>query len=370
MVSNYMNLHQVTFCDQIYSLTNGQFNFISTNPISSFRMDLGYQNMDQSREYIVASYESDNNLRNALKLCEEADVLIIGNVEKHFRIKPNKKQVVFYYSERLFKNDRDLLRNIVRYIKYSLRHHKYKNSFLLCASAYACKDYQITGNFKGRSFKWGYFPCIKKYSIDDIIKQKKNHPPRIVWVGRLINWKHPELAIQVADHLRKKNIIFEMEIIGSGELEGSLKELITNQKLESCVKLLGSLRQDEIRQHMEKANVFLFTSDENEGWGAVVNEAMNSACAIIACVEAGSVPYLVDDECGKVFHKWDISALFSFCEGMLLDLDLTTMMGIASYNKIINIWNGEIAAKRLMKMIKAIQLSNTLIFENGPCSPA
>ena len=32
---------------------------------------------------------------------------------------------------------------------------------------------------------------------------------------------------------------------------------------------------------MEKADIFLFTSDRREGWGAVANEAMNSACALV-----------------------------------------------------------------------------------------
>ena len=33
---------------------------------------------------------------------------------------------------------------------------------------------------------------------------------------------------------------------------------------------------------MEQADIYLFTSDRNEGWGAVANEAMNSACAMVA----------------------------------------------------------------------------------------
>jgi hypothetical protein len=33
---------------------------------------------------------------------------------------------------------------------------------------------------------------------------------------------------------------------------------------------------EEVRVHMEQSNIYLFTSDFGEGWGAVLNEAMNS----------------------------------------------------------------------------------------------
>jgi glycosyltransferase involved in cell wall biosynthesis len=40
--------------------------------------------------------------------------------------------------------------------------------------------------------------------------------------------------------------------------------------------------------------VFIFTSDRNEGWGAVLNEAMGSGCAVVAADLIGSVPYLIE----------------------------------------------------------------------------
>ena len=69
--------------------------------------------------------------------------------------------------------------------------------------------------------------------------------------------------------------------------------MIREKKLEDCVHMLGAMSPDEVRKHMEQANIFLFTSDRNEGWGAVLNEAMNSGCAVVASHAIGSVPYLI-----------------------------------------------------------------------------
>ena len=51
---------------------------------------------------------------------------------------------------------------------------------------------------------------------------------------------------------------------------------------------------EKVRSVMEKSHIFVFTSSHLEGWGAVVNEAMNSGCAVVANVQAGAVPYLIE----------------------------------------------------------------------------
>ena len=45
-------------------------------------------------------------------------------------------------------------------------------------------------------------------------------------------------------------------------------------------------------------------SGRKEGWGAVVNEAMSSGCAVVADAEAGSVPYLIENsKDGFIYRK-------------------------------------------------------------------
>ena len=46
---------------------------------------------------------------------------------------------------------------------------------------------------------------------------------------------------------------------------------------------------------MKKHHIYCLTSDKNEGWGAVLNEAMSSGCCPVSSIEAGATPYLVKD---------------------------------------------------------------------------
>ena len=63
--------------------------------------------------------------------------------------------------------------------------------------------------------------------------------------------------------------------------------------LQNRIQILPPMPPEAVRRRMEQANLFLLTSDFQEGWGAVLNEAMNSGCAVVASHAAGAAPYLL-----------------------------------------------------------------------------
>lgn len=118
-----------------------------------------------------------------------------------------------------------------------------------------------------------------------------------------MDWKHPDLAIKVARRLLNDGISIEMEMIGTGPLFEQMGTEISRNNLEHSIKLLGTMPPDDVRLRMERAGTFLFTSDRNEGWGAVLNEAMNSGCAVVASSAAGATPYLIRDAANGFAYK-------------------------------------------------------------------
>lgn len=74
-----------------------------------------------------------------------------------------------------------------------------------------------------------------------------------------------------------------------------------------CVSLIGNMPNDEILALMQKSHIFIFTSDRNEGWGAVLNEAMSNGCAVVASNMIGAAPYLIKQgENGYIFKSGDV----------------------------------------------------------------
>ena len=103
---------------------------------------------------------------------------------------------------------------------------------------------------------------------------------------------------------------------------------------------------------MEKSHIFLFTSDRQEGWGAVANEAMNSGCALVADHMIGAVPFLVrNGENGFIYEDGKKEQLFALAEKLVEDRALCRDLGKEAYKTISQVWNGENAAGELLKLI-------------------
>ena len=110
---------------------------------------------------------------------------------------------------------------------------------MLCVSGYAAGDYNSIGLFKNNTYQFGYFPVIKKYDdVDGLIASKKHNS--IIWVGRLIEWKHPDHAIEIARRLRKDGYDFTMEMIGNGPLKDELHRKLDELDLNAVLTIDGS----------------------------------------------------------------------------------------------------------------------------------
>jgi glycosyltransferase involved in cell wall biosynthesis len=121
---------------------------------------------------------------------------------------------------------------------------------------------------------------------------------------------------------------------------------------------------------MEKAGIYLFTSDHKEGWGAVLNEAMNSGCATVACTDAGSTPCLIrHGENGTTYSRGDMDTLYEHVRYLLTNPREQSRMGQAAYQTMVNEWNAEVAARRLLTLSEHLVDGEAAprLFEDGPC---
>ena len=130
---------------------------------------------------------------------------------------------------------------------------------------------------------------------------------------------------------------------------------------------------DKLIEKMEKAGVYLFTSDQKEGWGAVLNEAMNSACAVVASHATGSAPFLIQDkENGLLYQSGNTDDLYRKVKYLLDHPTETERMGKKAYETVTDLWNAEIAAERLLRLSACILNGEDCadLYESGPCSRA
>lgn len=366
-LSNFYTHHQKPICEEWNRLTGDSFCFVSTEEMTEERRNMGWR-----REDIVPFEVYCPGGDSALPFdIEQCDSVILGNAPMSMVINRLKKgKTVFKYSERVFKRGYNYLKWLPRLFTYWKTYGRYKNLYLLAASGFASADFNMHGAFLDRCYKWGYFTETKHYDIKQLICNKTDN--KILWCGRLIDLKHPELAIEVAKRLKAEGYQFHLEMIGTGYLKEQITTVISENNLNDRVCLIDSMTPSQVREHMEKAQIFMFTSDFNEGWGAVLNESMNSGCAVVASHAIGSVPFLIKHgENGLVYQNGDTDDLYNKVKALLDHCEMREQISEMAYKTITELWNAEIAANRFIKLSDEIEKHGYCdLFEDGPCSRA
>ncbi|MBQ9761479.1 MAG: glycosyltransferase [Oscillospiraceae bacterium] len=305
-----------------------------------------------------------------MALINDADAVIAGAAPDDMlleRIRAGK--LLLRYSERPFKKKTCCLRRIGHAVRFRQRDLWKKNIYMLCASAYAAGDYASVGMYRGRTYRWGYFPPVKEYDADTLMSRKKRN--MLMWCGRFIDWKHPDDAILVAKKLKNQGYDLRLNMVGTGVMETQLRQLVERYGLTNQVRFMGAMTPDQVRLQMEETGVYLFTSDRQEGWGAVLNEAMNSGCAVVANHAIGSVPFLIrDGENGSIYRSGDLDMLYEKVKQLLDWPEEQKRMGLEAYRTIAAEWNVKVAAERFCNLLQRMLAGEEFpsVYGSGPCS--
>ena len=143
-------------------------------------------------------------------------------------------------------------------------------------------------------------------------------------------------------------------------MENVIKSLIAP---EDDIFMKGGIPTEEVRRTMRKSDIFLFTSNEGEGWGMVLSEAMAEGCVPVASYSAGATTELVKDGVnGFIYYNNNIEELYRKTEILVMNHILSTEMQEKCYETIENEWNADSAVKTLIDMYsKIIRTEKNLI---------
>lgn len=354
-ISNFLNHHQTPVADEFYRRLGENYRFISTTETPESFLKSGFPDCREI-SYNVLAYQSEEKRLDALRIVDEADVVVIGSapyswVEK--RVAAGKQ--TFIYSERWFKRvprnyfSPGLWRSL---FKYHFRWSRKPNVSVLCASAFLPKDLDLFRLYKGRRHRWGYITENPKLDIKSVLSARDQECIDIFWCARFIPLKKWELPILMARYLKDAGYRFRLRMAGMGADWEKAKCLIEAQDVEDCVELIGNFPNAEILKVMRKSSIFLFTSNREEGWGAVLNEAMGAGCACVVSDEIGSAPYLIrDGENGFLFKSCNLDNLTEKVRILIDDGALRERISITAYETMQGEWSPKSAVTRFLDWI-------------------
>lgn len=167
---------------------------------------------------------------------------------------------------------------------------------------------------------------------------------RILWCGRMVDWKRVDVLIKAFKQASKQRAM-TLQIVGDGPEQARLKRLAGELGEDALkwtpgkISFNGYLPNSQVRELMHEADVYVMPSNAEEGWGAIVSEALVEGCPVISTWEAGSSATLLGDR--RLYHANSVSELCA----RLLEFDGTP----EAYDA--KAWSGEAGAKKFMEIV-------------------
>ena len=177
--------------------------------------------------------------------------------------------------------------------------------------------------------------------------------------------------MRLAGTRRDKGCPFFVDMLGDGELQPQIRQDVDQAGLAESFRFYGYTEPERVRDVMEQCHIHLFTSNHLEGWGAVVNEGMNSGCVEVVNEQVGAAPYLIRHGVNGLVYPKD---RYGKMEALVLDLfenwETRRRMGRAAYETIRDVWNAEYAAKELLRFAEGLLRGEIVPGKEGPLTAA
>lgn len=390
-----LNNHQANIADELWELTGHSYCFVELLNMS------GEHRKGDTREYsscpyLLQAWRNDDARKKAMDIALTADVAFFGSVESYpylcTRVK--KGLLSFDFGERWMKRGwLNMLspRIMKMFLCYKFGGWNRKPVYKLCCGAYVAKDQYLLNTYVNRCYKWGYFTKVETSSRLEIdnscLNDSTPNSISLMWCSRYLKWKHPELPILMAKELKGLGFKFKLDMYGEGEYKSNAIQLATKLGVTDIVSFYGNYPNNELLKRMESYDIFLLTSDQNEGWGAVINESMASGCAVVTSISVGAAPYLIENKnngilfsapstssgfCNKGLKvdQCSLDSLVHSVKSLFDDKEQLTQIRNNAVHTMHELWGPKNAAINLLQLIDDIRSGRDSSIEVGPCSKA
>ncbi len=150
--------------------------------------------------------------------------------------------------------------------------------------------------------------------------------------------KYGVLPAQMLD--TKDNYVKELIPFYQGEYSQQLRQIISDQASKS-VYFVGSVKQLDLVEHYQEADIFVFPSVWNEPFGIPLVEAMAMELPVVV-TRSGAFPEIVEQEqTGLLVERANPDDLATAIIRLVEDENLCHKMGKAGRNKVVNQFSWE-----------------------------
>lgn len=311
---NSLSPHQRPLFNELAShFPFGECIYIAVDHLGEERQSCGWTEDTADSAPILFGARCDSSKINAI--VSECSLLIcnIRDLDLFmYRAEHNRKTI--YFSERWFK---PLFGRLPGWFRLFVPHYflMARSFFKMMAKGYlkyygagvyAVRDMQLVSRCFGCNKAmspdviklWGYFVgCQKSVSCNS--NQCANKRLSVLYIGRLLRLKHVDVAIKAIKACRKMAISEgrippQLDIYGMGKDRKRLERIAHGYN--DVIRFFPPVPMGDVRQIMRSHDVLVFLSDAREGWGVVVNEALEEGLRVIGSLESGACATMLSKE--------------------------------------------------------------------------
>jgi glycosyltransferase involved in cell wall biosynthesis len=180
------------------------------------------------------------------------------------------------------------------------------------------------------------------------------NPIRLIAVGLLSAQKDYPTMLHAVRLLLDGDLPVRLEIIGYGDCQPELAQMIEENRLEDHVELVGYLPKAEVAEHLRRSHVFTHSS-RFETFCAAAAEALASGIPVVSTRCGGPEDYVTPDT-GRLVPVGDSQALAAGVKEVIDQLDSFTPDRIAAHARAR--FAPEVVGRRLHDLYTSIDAAS------------
>ena len=181
----------------------------------------------------------------------------------------------------------------------------------------------------------------------------------LLYVGNLISVKGVDDLINVFDQVRKQRKQMRLYIVGEGERQNFLKEMVKNRGLGNNVVFVGRRPHSEIPLWLSAANCLVMPS-LSEGFPTLLPEAMMIGIPIVGTNVGGIPEILIDSVTGILVPPGDVEALVTGIN-RLADEGLAERLAYQARQIALSKFTWESNARRMLEIYQSLIRHNRFV---------
>ena len=162
----------------------------------------------------------------------------------------------------------------------------------------------------------------------------------LISVGRMVKRKGYDTLLRALAKIKDEKV--KLIILGEGPERENLDRIIVEESLQERVILPGFVTEEQKFQYLSCSDIYVLSS-VHEGFGIVLQEAMQVGLPIVATNYGGQVDLIEDGVNGLLVEHCSVDALVDGIQRLLSDRALMSQMKQDNLEKIKEFHAGVIA---------------------------